>query len=181
MKCFSFTTAAMFCGATAAIAQETSGAEPVMQTKFLEIIQAGGVMMFPLALISVIGGVLVLLYLLTIRRNAVVSDRFMNAAEAMIRKRDYLGLAATLENLTAATNQAFTERLTETDQVMATIESAALEVSIDERARQMERLSQLNRHQYRTTCSCGQHPKPATHHARRTTPRRSSTLRSQPG
>lgn len=94
MKCFSFTTAAMFCGATAAIAQETSGAEPVMQTKFLEIIQAGGVMMFPLALISVIGGVLVLLYLLTIRRNAVVSDRFMNAAEAMIRKRDYLGLAA---------------------------------------------------------------------------------------
>jgi len=43
------------------------------------------------------------------------------------RARDYLGLAATLENLTAATNQAFTERLTETDQVMATIESAALE------------------------------------------------------
>ena len=37
---------------------------------------------------------LVLIYLLTIRRNAVVSDRFMNAAEAMIRKRDYLGLVA---------------------------------------------------------------------------------------
>jgi biopolymer transport protein ExbB len=41
-----------------------------------------------------VGVVLVLLYLLTIRRNAVVSDRFMNAAEAMIRKRDYLGLIA---------------------------------------------------------------------------------------
>ncbi len=41
--------------------------------------------------------------------------------------RDYLSLAATLENLTAATNQAFTERLVEDDQVMATIESATLE------------------------------------------------------
>jgi biopolymer transport protein ExbB len=38
--------------------------------------------------------VLVLLYLLTIRRGTVVSDRFMNAAEAMIRKRDFLGLVA---------------------------------------------------------------------------------------
>lgn len=94
MKCFSFTTAAMFCGATAAFAQGTAEAAVPKQTNFLEIIQAGGVMMFPLALISVVGLVLVLLYLLTIRRNAVVSDRFMNAAEAMIRKRDYLGLVA---------------------------------------------------------------------------------------
>jgi biopolymer transport protein ExbB len=51
-------------------------------------------MMYPLALLSIIGVVLILIYLLTIRRNAVVSDRFMNAAEAMIRKRDYLGLIA---------------------------------------------------------------------------------------
>jgi biopolymer transport protein ExbB len=49
-------------------------------------------MMFPLALISVVGVVLILLYLLTIRRNAVVSDNFMDTAEAMIRKRDFLGL-----------------------------------------------------------------------------------------
>lgn len=58
----------------------------------MQIFDAGGVMMFPLALLSVAGVVLVLLYLLTIRRNAVVSDRFMNNAEALIRKRDYLGL-----------------------------------------------------------------------------------------
>lgn len=50
--------------------------------------------MVPLALISIVGVVLVLLYLMTIRRNAVVSDRFMDAAEAMIRRRDYLGLIA---------------------------------------------------------------------------------------
>ncbi len=64
------------------------------EADLLNIVAAGGIMMYPLALLSVIGGVLVLIYLLTIRRNAVVSDRFMNAAEAMIRKRDYLGLIA---------------------------------------------------------------------------------------
>ena len=64
------------------------------EINFLNIVAAGGIMMYPLALLSIIGVVLVLIYLLTIRRNAVVSDRFMNAAEAMIRKRDYLGLIA---------------------------------------------------------------------------------------
>ncbi len=58
----------------------------------MQIFEAGGIMMFPLALLSVATVVLVLLYLMTIRRNAVVSDRFMNNAEALIRKRDYLGL-----------------------------------------------------------------------------------------
>jgi biopolymer transport protein ExbB len=64
------------------------------QLDFLKIVVAGGIMMYPLALLSVVGVVLVLIYLLTIRRNAIVSDRFMNAAEAMIRRRDYLGLIA---------------------------------------------------------------------------------------
>lgn len=94
MKCFTFSTAAMLCGVLTASAQETTEAAALSQTKFLEIVAAGGVMMYPLALISVVGVVLVILYLLTIRRNAVVSDRFMNNAEAMIRKRDYLGLVA---------------------------------------------------------------------------------------
>jgi len=94
MKCLFFSTAVMFSGVLFANAQEVSEAAATKQTNFLEIVAAGGVMMYPLALISVVGVVLVLLYLLTIRRNAVVSDRFMNTAEAMIRKRDYLGLAA---------------------------------------------------------------------------------------
>jgi len=94
MKCFTFSTAALLCGALTASAQATAEAATTKQTNFLEIVAAGGVMMYPLALISVVGVVLILLYLLTIRRNAVVSDRFMNAAEAMIRKRDYLGLVA---------------------------------------------------------------------------------------
>ncbi len=94
MKCFTFSSAVLLFGLLGAKAQETAGAAPAKQINFLEIIEAGGVMMFPLALISIVGVVLILLYLLTIRRNAVVSDRFMNTAEALIRKRDYLGLVA---------------------------------------------------------------------------------------
>jgi len=60
----------------------------------LEILQMGGFMMYPLAVLSVIAVVLILFYAFTIRRNSVVSDKFMNAAEALIRKRDYLGLIA---------------------------------------------------------------------------------------
>ncbi|MBK1829821.1 MotA/TolQ/ExbB proton channel family protein [Verrucomicrobiaceae bacterium R5-34] len=60
----------------------------------LDILKMGGFMMYPLALLSIICVVLILLYFLTIRRGSVVSDKFMNAAEALIRKRDYLGLVA---------------------------------------------------------------------------------------
>jgi biopolymer transport protein ExbB len=81
----------MFYSALFASAAEATA---INQTNFLEIVKAGGKMMFPLALISVVGLVLIFLYLLTIRRNAVVSDRFMDTAEAMIRKRDFLGLIA---------------------------------------------------------------------------------------
>ena len=94
MKCFSLSAAALLCAALPASAQESVEAVTAKQTNFLEIVQAGGIMMYPLALISVAGVVLILLYLLTIRRNAVVSDKFMNNAEAMIRKRDFHGLVA---------------------------------------------------------------------------------------
>ncbi|MGD7653822.1 MAG: MotA/TolQ/ExbB proton channel family protein [Verrucomicrobiales bacterium] len=82
---------------TTTIVSADPGQTPLKTAKdmdFLEIVAAGGIMMYPLALLSVVGVVLILIYLLTIRRNAVVSDRFMDAAEAMIRKRDYLGLVA---------------------------------------------------------------------------------------
>ena len=94
MKCFTFSIAALLCGALTASAQAAAEVAATKQTNFLEIVTAGGIMMYPLALLSVVGVLLILLYLMTIRRNAVVSDRFMNTAEAMIRKRDYLGLVA---------------------------------------------------------------------------------------
>ncbi len=91
MKCFHLTFAGFFLSALVASAQEAPIAPA--ETNFLEILAKGGPMMYPLGLMSVVTVLLILLYFLTIRRNAIVSDRFMNAAESMIRKRDYLGLA----------------------------------------------------------------------------------------
>ena len=70
------------------------GAEEPDTTKvnLLEIIKEGGIMMWPLGVLSVVAVVLILLFFITIRRSSVVSDRFMRVAESLIRKRDYLGL-----------------------------------------------------------------------------------------
>ena len=92
MKCFQMTFAGFFLSSLAASAAELP--EPSKEVNFLEILAKGGVMMYPLALMSVITLLLIMLFFLTIRRNAIVSDRFMNTTETMIRKRDYLGLAS---------------------------------------------------------------------------------------
>src|SRR5207244_10319138 len=57
------------------------------------LIQAGPVMI-PLFLLSILSVMMVITYLLTIRRGAVVSSGFMATADALLRKRDYLGLLA---------------------------------------------------------------------------------------
>lgn len=64
------------------------------QVDLLEVLAQGGPMMYPLAVLSVITVLLILMFMLTMRRNTIVSDRFMNEAEPMIRRRDYLGLIA---------------------------------------------------------------------------------------
>ena len=79
--------------APALLAADEEVAE-VANKDFLEILEMGGFMMYPLALLSVVCLVLIILYFLTIRRGSVVSDKFMSTAEALIRKRDYLGLLA---------------------------------------------------------------------------------------
>lgn len=91
MKCCHLSTAGLFLTAGLASAAETA-APVVKETNFLEILLKGGPMMYPLGIMSVITVLLILVFMLTIRRNAVVSDRFMNTAESLIRKRDYLGL-----------------------------------------------------------------------------------------
>ncbi|MDB4353715.1 MotA/TolQ/ExbB proton channel family protein [Akkermansiaceae bacterium] len=58
----------------------------------ITLLSKGGYTMIALGALSVFTFVLILLYLLTLRRSAVVTNKFMNTAEAMIRKRDYLGL-----------------------------------------------------------------------------------------
>jgi len=60
-----------------------------------EFFARGGIMMYPLTALSFIAILLVVFYFLTIRGGTVVSDSFMNQAEALLRKQDYLGLLAT--------------------------------------------------------------------------------------
>lgn len=59
-----------------------------------EVLVSGGPVMIPLGILSVIGVMLVLIYLFTMRRGAVVTKRYMATADALLRKRDYLGLLA---------------------------------------------------------------------------------------
>lgn len=84
-------TTYMFAAEAAAASSKAPASE---STDVLDVLSKGGFMMYPLAVLSVIAVVLIFFYAFTIRRNSVVSDKFMNAAEALIRKRDYLGLIA---------------------------------------------------------------------------------------
>ncbi|HEX8371310.1 MAG TPA: MotA/TolQ/ExbB proton channel family protein [Chthoniobacterales bacterium] len=59
-----------------------------------DLVQAGGWVMIPLGFASVLTVMLVMVYLVTLRRGAVVSREYMETAAALLRKRDYLGLLA---------------------------------------------------------------------------------------
>lgn len=60
----------------------------------LEAILAAGPIMIPLLVLSVFSLMLVIVYLFTIRKGAVVTAGYMATADALLRKRDYLGLLA---------------------------------------------------------------------------------------
>lgn len=60
----------------------------------LSLIESGGWAMIPLALMSVLTLMMVLAFLFTLRRGAVVSAHFMNTAEVLLKKRDYPALLA---------------------------------------------------------------------------------------
>ncbi|MFN0130844.1 MAG: MotA/TolQ/ExbB proton channel family protein [Verrucomicrobiales bacterium] len=61
-------------------------------TTLSELFHAGGLMMYPLVGLSVLAVALIVFYTFSIRQGAVVSDRFMDEAETLIRKGDYIGL-----------------------------------------------------------------------------------------
>jgi biopolymer transport protein ExbB len=63
-------------------------------TSILDAMMKAGPVMVPLVLLSVFSVMLVIVYLMTIRRGAVVSSGYMATADALLRKRDYLGLLA---------------------------------------------------------------------------------------
>ena len=61
---------------------------------FDTFVKRAGIMAWPLIILSMIAVCLIVLYSLTVRQGTVVSDAFMNSADALIRKQDYLGLLA---------------------------------------------------------------------------------------
>ena len=60
----------------------------------LKLIQDGGWAMVPLAVMSVLAVMLVLVFLATLRRSAILTTHYMNTADVLLKKRDYLGLLA---------------------------------------------------------------------------------------
>jgi biopolymer transport protein ExbB len=58
------------------------------------VLVSGGWFMFPLAALLFVGILLVFIYLLTLRRGAIVSDRYLDACETLLRKRDFRELLA---------------------------------------------------------------------------------------
>jgi biopolymer transport protein ExbB len=92
MKFLTLTLSAVLAITATAIGQEEAAAPPPPELKLLDILSEGGIMMYPLALLSIAAVVLIFLFFLTVRRGTVVSDRYMRTAEGLIRKRDYLGL-----------------------------------------------------------------------------------------
>ena len=85
-----FSAALLLAVASPAFSQE----QTARSTDLWQIVQSGGPVMYPLGAISVLGLMLILAYLMTMHRGAVVSNRYMQAADALIRKGDYLGLLA---------------------------------------------------------------------------------------
>ena len=59
-----------------------------------KLIESGGWAMIPLAVLSVITVMLVIVYLFTLTRGSIVSAHYMNTADVLLKKRDYLGLLA---------------------------------------------------------------------------------------
>src|SRR5881628_158671 len=67
---------------------------PRTTTTMLNAMSQAGPVMVVLLILSIISVMLVIVYFLSIRRGAVVSHGFMATADALLRKRDYLGLLA---------------------------------------------------------------------------------------
>src|ERR1051326_7954192 len=81
--------------AAAAAPAATPALVPDIHSKsIMETLLAAGPVMLVLFALSVFFVMLVIVYLMTIRRGAIVSSGFMATADALLRKRDYLGLLA---------------------------------------------------------------------------------------
>ena len=73
---------------------QAAGNTPVNAVTLWKLVQDGGWAMIPLAFLSVVTVMLVLVYLFTLRRSAILTPHYMNTADVLLKKRDYLGLLA---------------------------------------------------------------------------------------
>ena len=59
-----------------------------------EVIKKMGFLAYPFIALSLLAVATIFFVILTVKQSSVVSDAFMNSADALIRKQDYLGLLA---------------------------------------------------------------------------------------
>jgi biopolymer transport protein ExbB len=87
---------AWLAGAEPLLAQNVPSTPPDLPrtTSILQAMLSAGPIILPLFILSIFSVMLVIVYFLTIRRGAVVSNGYMATAEALLRKRDHLGLLA---------------------------------------------------------------------------------------
>jgi biopolymer transport protein ExbB len=78
------------------LAQGAAPATPDLprSSTLLDALLNAGPVIIPLVILSIFSIMLVVIHFLTIRRGAVVSNGYMATADALLRKRDYLGLLA---------------------------------------------------------------------------------------
>ena len=88
--------AASLAAATPLFAQDPAAAPPDLpqSTSILDAMIAAGPVILPLFALSIFSVMLVVIYFLTIRKGTIVSSGYMATADALLRKRDYLGLLA---------------------------------------------------------------------------------------
>jgi biopolymer transport protein ExbB len=78
----------------AASASKLPPEEDSAPVTLLKLIQSGGWAMVVMGAISVLTFMLVLVNLFTLRRGAILSAHYMNTADVLLKKKDYLGLLA---------------------------------------------------------------------------------------
>lgn len=70
------------------------GGESTTPMNLWELVRSGGWAMIPLGFLSVVTVMLVLVFLFTLRRGAILTPHYMNTADVLLKKKDYLGLLA---------------------------------------------------------------------------------------
>ncbi len=129
--------------ALALLAQAGAGADASASSAgtLWNVLVSGGIFMLPLAGLLFIETLLIFIYLLTLRRGNVVTRRYLEICEALLRKRDYLGLLAVSNRHGEAVARVVQSMLAFTkDNPTATLESVR-EIAETEGMRQASTLS----------------------------------------